>query len=89
MIDINETVRNFFVLFPLRSNRQAQRLQLLLQATNLLVKGEHLNPQGLEAILSIREQMISNRKRTYEMIDVLQNPQRLHAKHPPSKVVKI
>ena len=81
--DINEVVRNLFARFPLRSDRQAARLQLLLQATNLMIKGEHLTPKGLEAILAIREQMVSNRKRTYEMIDVLQNPQRLHAKHPP------
>jgi hypothetical protein len=79
MTDINETVRNFFVQFPLRSSRQARRLQLLLQATGMLVKGEHLTATGLEAILEIREQMVSNRKRTYEITDVLQNPQRLHA----------
>ena len=87
--DINETVRNFFAQFPLRSDRQALRLQLLLQATEIMIRHEHLTPNGLEAILVIREQMISNRKRTYKMTDVLQNPQRLHAKHPPSKVVKI
>ena len=80
--DINETVRQFFAQFPLRSNRQAHRLQLLLQATSLLVKGEHLTHEGLESVLEIREQMISNRKRTYKLTDVLQNPQRLHAEHP-------
>jgi hypothetical protein len=80
MIDINETVRDFFARFPLRSQRQAARLQLLLQAVNLLVRGEHLNPTGLEAILAIREQMTSNRKRKYKMTDVLQNPQRLYAR---------
>lgn len=82
--DINETVRDFFAQFPIRSNRQALRLQFLLKATDLMVKGEHLTPKGLEAILNIREQMISNRKRTYKMADVLQNPQRLHARRPHS-----
>jgi hypothetical protein len=69
--DIQEVVRDFFVRFPLRSNRQAQRLQLLLQVTSMMVKGEHLIPEGLKAILEIRGQMLSNRKRTYEITDVL------------------
>jgi hypothetical protein len=80
IIDIHETVHDFFDRFPLRSVRQSQRLQLLLQATEIIVKGEHLNPQGLEAVLAIREQMNSNRKRKYTMTDVLQNPQRLYAR---------
>jgi len=80
MVDINESVRDFFTRFPLRSKRQASRLEFLLQAIELLVRGEHLTPKGLEAVLVIREQMISNRKRTYEIADVLQNPQRLYAR---------
>lgn len=80
MIDINETVRDFFARFPLRSERQALRLWLLLQATELLVRGEHLTPQGLEAVLAIREQMTCNRTRKYTITDVLQNPQRLYAR---------
>jgi hypothetical protein len=80
MIDIHETVREFFARFPLRSERQASRLQLLLQVVDLLVRGEHLTPQGLEAVLIIREQMVSNRIRKYTMTDVLQNPQRLYAR---------
>ena len=71
MIDINEIVRSFFWQFPLRSTRQAERLQLLLQATSLMVSGEHLTPKGLKAILEIREQMISNRQRTYKITDVV------------------
>jgi hypothetical protein len=80
MIDINETVRDFFTRFPLRSARQASRLQLLLQATSIMARGEHLTPKGLESVLTIREQMVTNRKRTYQMTDVLQNPQRLYAR---------
>jgi hypothetical protein len=80
MIDIHETVRDFFSHFPLRSERQSLRLQLLLQATELLVRGEHLKPDGLKTVMLIREQMKSNRKRTYEIADVLQNPQRLYAR---------
>ena len=79
--DINETISEFFTKFPLLSKRQASRLQLLLQATKLLVLGEHTTPQGLQKILEIRQLMTSNRKRKYEITDVLQNPQRLHAKH--------
>ena len=39
-----------------------------------------MNPEGLRKILEIREEMISNRKRKYEITDVLQNPQRLYAR---------
>lgn len=80
MTDINEAVRDFFTQFPLRSARQTLRLQLLLRATSLMVRGEHLTLKGLESVLAIREQMVSNRKRTYQMADVLQNPQRLYAR---------
>ncbi len=78
--DLNEIVRSFFYQFPLRSKRQAERLRLLLLAVELLARGEHLNHKGLETVLSIREKMISNRPRMYKMTDVLENPQRLHAK---------
>jgi hypothetical protein len=78
--DINEIVREFFTRFPLRSERQALRLQLLLQAVDLLVYRKHLNQQGLQKILEIRQLMTSNRKRKYELTDVLQNPQRLYAR---------
>jgi len=75
--DINETVRAFFACFPLRSMRQAYRLQLLLQITQLLQERSHLTPDGLQEVLELRQLMISNRKRKYELTDVLQNPQRL------------
>jgi hypothetical protein len=78
--DINESVREFFTRFPLRSERQALRLQQLLQAVDLLVQRKHLNLKGLEEVLIIRQSMTSNRKRKYEITDVLQNPQRLYAK---------
>jgi hypothetical protein len=78
--DINEKVRKFFELFPLRSQRQAYRLQLLLQAIGLIAAGKHLTRKGFLEIMQIRELMISNRKRKYELVDILQNPQRLHAK---------
>ena len=79
--DLNETVRFFFKQFPLLSDRQSQRLRLLLQAVDLLAKKEHLKPLGLKRVLYIREKMLSNRPRTYSIADVLKNPQRLHAKH--------
>ena len=78
--DIHLSVRSFFEQFPLRSQRQASRLKSLLQAIELIVVGSHLTPQGFEAVLNIREEMTCNRKRTYEIADVLQNPQRLYAR---------
>ncbi len=79
--DLNIIVRNFFKEFPLRSERQAMRLGLLLKAIDLIAKGEHLNPKGFKDVLSIREQMLNNRPRTYNMTYILKNPQRLHARH--------
>jgi hypothetical protein len=78
--DINEVVREFFSRFPLLSNRQALRLQLLLEAATIIVRGEHLTPEGLNKVLSIRELMVTNRQRKYKITDVLQNPQRLYAR---------
>lgn len=75
--DINESVRAFFARFPLRSDRQAFRLQVLLEVTALLQNREHLTPAGLQKVLELRELMTSNRKRKYELGDVFQNPQRL------------
>jgi hypothetical protein len=78
--DVNETVRAFFELYPLRSSRQADRLQNLLQISQLMYQGDHLNPQGFQKVLEIRQLMVSNRQRKYEITDVLQNPQRLYAR---------
>lgn len=78
--DINGKVCDFFATFPLRSKRQAYRLQLLLQAAELIACGQHLTSEGLREVLKIRDSMVSNRKRKYETADVLQNPQRLYAK---------
>ena len=80
--DIDVVVRAFFKRFPLRSTRQAFRLQQLLRITGMMTRGEHLNPQGLQKVLEIRQSMTSNRKRKYELTDVLQNPQRLYARIP-------
>jgi len=46
-------------------------LQLLLQATDLLIRKEHLNDKGFREVLEIRQLMVSARKRKYEMTDVL------------------
>ncbi len=78
--DINEVVRIFFMRFPLRSERQAFRLQTLLQIAKLLTERKHLTEKGLQEVLELRALMKSNRKRKYELTDVLQNPQRLYAR---------
>lgn len=69
--DLNSNVRVFFTRFPLRSLRQKQRLDLLMQAVSLLAEGKHKNHEGLEKILKIRERMTCSRKRKYELADVL------------------
>ena len=80
--DIDTVVRAFFARFPLRSKRQSFRLSQLLAAVDLIKRKEHLTDQGLQKVLEIRQSMVSNRKRKYELTDVLQNPQRLHARTP-------
>lgn len=79
--DLNIIVRKFFEKFPIQSHRQASRLRHLLQDVDLIARQEHLNPKGFKDVLSIREKMLSNRPRTYNMTDAMKNPQRLHARH--------
>jgi hypothetical protein len=79
LTDIDTKVRTFFERFPLRSKRQAFRLNQLLLVVDIMKRNGHLKAQGLEEVLEIRQTMVSNRKRKYELADVLQNPQRLHA----------
>jgi hypothetical protein len=78
--DLNTLVRDFFNRFPLLSERQSKRCMLMLKAVDIMTEKRHLSGDGLEELLKIREQMISNRKRKYEITDVLQNPQRLYAR---------
>ena len=78
--DLNTYVREFFARFPLRSARQAKRLEQLLSVVAIMAAKAHYSSEGIEQILNIRELMISNRKRKYQRADVMQNPQRLHAK---------
>ena len=84
LADLDKKIREFFVRFPLRSGRQAQRLEQLLKVVAVMVAKQHRSSEGFEKILRIRELMISNRRRKYQMTDVVQNPQRLHAK--PTRV---
>jgi hypothetical protein len=78
--DLDKSVREFFQKFPIRSNRQARRLELMLKAVEIMIAKKHYESDGLEEILRIRESMITNRKRKYQMADVIQNPQRLYAR---------
>jgi hypothetical protein len=80
LTDLDNYVREFFVRFPLRSERQAKRLEQLLSIVAIMAAKAHHSNEGLEQILGIRELMISNRKRKYQRTDVMQNPQRLHAR---------
>ena len=80
LTDLNTIVRSFFTRFPLLSQRQSGRFHLLMKAVKLMNDGQHRTIEGLDELLRIRELMISNRKRKYEITDVLQNPQRLHAR---------
>ena len=69
--DLNSSVRAFFIRFPLLSKRQSERCKLLLEAVELMNSKQHLTEIGLERLLTLREKMISNRKRKYSITDVL------------------
>ena len=84
LTDLDKNVREFFARFPLRSERQALRLKQLLEVVAIMAARQHRSSEGIEQILNIRESMISNRRRKYQITDVVQNPQRLHAK--PTRV---
>jgi hypothetical protein len=77
--ELHTQVRAFFTRFPLRSDRQRGRYDLLMRVVTIMANGEHRTAEGLKQVLEIRELMLSNRKRKYAITDVLQNPQRLYA----------
>src|SRR3989344_2427049 len=82
--DVSSELGHYLARFPLRSARQAKRLEQLLSVVAIMAAKAHYSSEGIEQILNIRELMISNRKRKYQRADVMQNPQRLHAK--PTRV---
>lgn len=69
--DLHSRVREFFTRFPIRSKRQAERFNYLMQVVDIMAKGEHLSLAGIEKILDIREKMVCARKRKYSKADVL------------------
>ena len=69
--DLNTSVRAFFTNFPLISKRQSEKCSLLFDELDLMINKSHLNQIGLIKVLSIREKMISNRKRKYNITDVM------------------
>ena len=71
IVDLNTTVRHFFERFPLLSDRQSGRFHLLMEAVAIMTRREHRTEAGLKALLQIREMMISNRPRKYQITDVL------------------
>ncbi len=83
---ILEKVIPFFKNFNFLSQNKKKNFSIFCQIANLVSKKEHLNKDGLEKIVALREKLNEGkgRKRKYNQKDVLmhlkKNPQRLHAK---------
>lgn len=85
-LSIQERIIPFFRKFILRSQQKKKNFSIFCQITEKVFKKEHLNSQGLEEIIKLRENLNEGkgRKRKYEYSDFQksqkENPQRLYAK---------
>ena len=85
-IAIKERVIPFFRKFQFRSAGKKRNFSIFCQITELVFKKQHLNEEGLEQIIKLREDLNAGkgRKRKYEISDwekfKKENPQRLYAK---------
>lgn len=82
---IVDRVIPFFKKFPFRSNRMQVNFRIFSEIAFMMTKGEHLNRNGIDQIIRLRENLNEGRgrKRKYELQDYLKtqqnDPQRLHA----------
>ena len=85
-ISLKERVVPFFQKFIFRSARKKQNFSIFCEIVELVYQKQHLNEEGLEQIITLREKLNEGkgRKRKYEMSDWInhkkENPQRLYAK---------
>lgn len=85
-ISIQENVIPFFRRFRLLSQSKKKNFSIFCRITDLVFNKEHLNSDGLNKIMELREELNQgiSRKRKYNMNDVIssfgENPQRLYAK---------
>lgn len=85
-ISLKERVIPFFKRFPFRSARKKRNFSLFCQIADLMFEKQHLNEQGLERIIALRESLNQGkgRKRKYSIDDwkthKSENPQRLYAR---------
>jgi hypothetical protein len=82
-LSIQERVIPFFEAFPFLSQRKRHNFSVFKKIATLVFHNRHLDPEGFQAILALREQLNPGigRTRKYAARDVaLENPQRLHAR---------
>ena len=85
-LSITEKVIPFFKRFPFLSQTKKKNFSIFQKITNLVQEKQHLNSDGLEKIIQLREQLNPGRGRTrkYSYLDykksIQENPQRLNAK---------
>ncbi len=72
--DLEERIIPFFQKFQLLSKVKMKNFQLFSKAVQLMVRKQHLHPDGLKALLLIREEINKGKGRTrkYSIIDVYQ-----------------
>ena len=75
----------FFKKFSFMSHKMLRNFSIFCEITGMMAKGEHLNQEGLERIIQLREKLNEGRgrKRKYQLQDYLkstqENPQRPYA----------
>ncbi len=80
---IESVIIPFFSKYRFLSASKKYNFKLFSEVARMMTIKDHLNPNGLQEILRIRERLNPGRGRTrkYTINDVLmENPQRLHAK---------
>ncbi len=83
---IKESVIPFFKKFRLLSQTKKRNFSIFCQIADLVFKKQHLNQDGFQKILTLREKLNcgKGRKRKYDMNNIVlpnkENPQRLHAR---------
>ena len=83
---IIERVIPFFQKFPFLSQTKKMNFSIFRKISRMVYEKQHLNPEGLEEIIRLREKLNKGRgrKRKYSIQDYTksnqENPQRLHAR---------
>ena len=79
---ITQNVIPFFRRFGFLSSKKKRDFGKFMELARVIREGRHLTPDGIREIVGIRSDMNDGGKRRYgddEILESLENPQRLHA----------